>query len=94
MQVNQQTLNKHNISDPIANRKIYMNLAIASAKLGNHIEKKALFAKAKPYITDSSSEWRYYMLTDQIEKAPISRPKAQYQNTLDFDPWFLIYAHD
>lgn len=87
-------VNKHSISDPIANRKIYMNLAIASAKLGNSIAEKAFFTKAKPYVTHSSSEWRYYKLTDQIEEISISTPKVQYQKVLDFDPWFLIYAHD
>ena len=52
------------------------------------------YKKAKSYISKSSSEWRYYMLTNQIKEVNISKPAAQYQQVLDFDPWFLIYAHD
>ncbi len=87
-------VSKHNISDPIANRKIYMNLAIVSAKLEKHIAEQAFLMKIESNIIDTSSEWRYYMLTGQLEKARILIPKAQYQKTLAFDPWFLIYAHD
>lgn len=87
-------VNGHNISDPIANRKIYMNLAIASRKLNNPIVGNAFFERAKPYIFGTSSEWRYCMLTNQSERDFIPNPKELYQKTLDFDPWFLIYAHD
>lgn len=84
----------NNVVDPIVNRKVYMNLAIASSYLENHIMENAFYQKAKLYISKSSSEWRYYMLTNQIKEVNISKPAAQYQQILDFDPWFLIYAHD
>lgn len=87
-------MENNNILDPIANRKIYINLAITSSRLGNLIAEKAYYEKAKTYIANSSSEWRYYILTNQIDKAHRIEPDAEYQKILDFDPWFLIYAHD
>lgn len=87
-------MNEHNVIDPIVNRKVYINLAIASSYLENYIMVNAFYQKAKPYISKSSSEWRYYVLTNQIREVNISKPAAQYQQDLDFDPWFLIYAHD
>lgn len=87
-------IDNNKILDSIINRKIYMNLAITSSKLGDPIMEKAYYEKAKPYIVNSSSEWRYYILTNQTNEPPLSEPNAQYQKILDFDPWFLIYAHD
>lgn len=87
-------MKENNVVDPIVNRKVYINLAIASSYLENHIMENAFYQKAKSYISKSSSEWRYYMLTNQIKEVNIGKPAAQYQQVLDFDPWFLIYAHD
>lgn len=81
-------------TDPILNRKVYMNLAIASMKLGNSIVSKAYLAKAKDFIENTSSEWRYYSLTGENEKYKCMFPSAEYQLIEDFDPWFLVYAHD
>ena len=81
------------ITDPIAKRKIYMNLAIVSKRMGRYITSNSYFEKARPYIINSPSEWRYSVLTNSIEFTNV-RPSATYLQTLDFEPWFLIYAHD
>ena len=70
-----------------------MNLAIVCQKRGNHIFERAYFESAKYYIKNTSSEWRYRMLTNNID-SQLERPSAQYLRNLDFEPWFLIYAHD
>jgi len=87
-------MEKNHVIDPIINRKIYMNIAILHSKLGNHIMKKAYYEKAKPFVLNSSSEWRYYVLTEQIGEVQIPSPTVQYQKITHFEPWFLIYAHD
>lgn len=87
-------MENNNVLDPIINRKIYMNLAIASSKLENPINASAYYEKAKSYIAHSSSEWRYYMLTNKNNENHFTEPNANYQKVLSFDPWFLIYAHD
>lgn len=83
----------HKIIDSVMKRKIYMNLAIVCQKRGNHIFERAYFESAKYYIKNTSSEWRYRMLTNNID-SQLERPSAQYLRNLDFEPWFLIYAHD
>lgn len=82
------------ISDPIMNRKLYLNLAIASNILGNSIMKEKYYSKAKNFINNSSSEWRFYVLTQSTETPSPSKPSALYMQIKTFDPWFLIYAHD
>ena len=51
------------------------------------------FDKARPYIKNSSSEWRYNVLTNTVN-ANKNRPTEKYLQIINFDPWFLIYAHD
>lgn len=80
--------------DPIINRKVYMNLAIASDKLGKSIAKSKQLSEASKYIKGSTSEWRYNMLANCSEVLEQHRPACFYQQITDFDPWFLIYAHD
>ena len=84
----------HRVQDPIANRKIYMNLAMASHKMGKNIAENAYYRKAQPFVKNSTSEWRYKVLTHSVKELEIDRPMAQYQQILNFEPWFLIYAHD
>lgn len=79
---------------PIMNRKIYLNLAIASKKMNWSIQEKSYLSKAKKFIKNTTSEWRYYVLLEQTDNCPISRPTAKYQIIEDFEPWFLVYAHD
>lgn len=80
--------------DPIINRKVHMNLAIVCDRLKNDIEKKVHISKASNYIKGSTSEWRYNMLVDPSKIMEQNRPTCLYQQVTDFDPWFLIYAHD
>ncbi len=87
-------IENNNVLDPIINRKIYMNLAIASSKLNNSINSSVYFEKAKSYIANSSSEWRYYALAGKNNENHFSEPNTLYKKVLSFDPWFLIYAHD
>ena len=81
-------------SDEIIKRKVFINLAIASRELGNPIMEKRYLEKASALVKDTASEWRYYSLSKKTEKAPIHRPTAKYQLIEDFEPWFLVYAHD
>ena len=87
-------MDEKNVNDPIAIIKTCINLAITSSYLDEPLMKNTFFRKAEPHIKQSSSEWRYYMLTNKKGTRSINKPKAQYQQVLDFDPWFLIYAHD
>lgn len=82
------------INDPIVNRKIYLNLAIASKKMDYKIMADSFLEKAKNYVENSSSEWRYYNLIGAQQKFHKAIPHLKYQCTMDFEPWFLIYAHD
>lgn len=81
-------------ADTIIKRKLYINLAIASKCLNFSIQENSFLNKCSSMIKNTSSEWRYYALTDNFDKCPISRPKSSCLTTLDFEPWFLIYAHD
>ena len=81
-------------SDPILNRKIYMNLAIASKALANQLAYKEYAQKAGVFALNTSSEWRYYCLIEESEKHMNKRPTCKYELITSFDPWFLIYAHD
>lgn len=86
-------IENHKIVDSIIIRKIYMNLAIVCQKRGEHILEKSYFRKVKSYIQNTSSEWRYNNLVNDISNH-LERPASQYLRVLDFEPWFLIYAHD
>lgn len=84
-----------NPNDPVINRKIYINLAIASKKMNEELLAQSYLKKAEAYVTDTSSEWRYLNLIDATQEdfhKPM--PGLEYQCVMDFEPWFLIYAHD
>lgn len=80
--------------DPILNRKIHLNLAIASQMLNKPIAQKMYIEKAKEFVKNTSSEWRYYCLIGECEQHSELRPSSICDNITAFDPWFLIYAHD
>lgn len=79
------------IQDPIILRKVLLNLAVACKELGKKIQYEAYIEKAKKYISDTSSEWRYFAIQGNA-KTPT--PANKYFNFCKFDPWFLVYAHD
>lgn len=81
-------------SDPILNRKVYMNLAIASKFLGETIAYNKYVQKAKTYVLNTTSEWRYYCLIGESDKHRDKRPVCKCDLITSFDPWFLVYAHD
>lgn len=88
---------KNTYADVIMKRKLYMNLAIASHELGFFIQRNCFLDKCDPIIRKTSSEWRYYILKNKYKNRTIpciSKPTASYLSVLDFDPWFLVYAHD
>ena len=87
-------VNKNPNADIIMKRKLYMNLAIASKQLGFEMQSKTYFDLCESIVAGTSSEWRYYALTHNTKNCPVSKPNAKCSNTLDFDPWFLVYAHD
>lgn len=84
----------HYSKDPIVKRKLYLNLAIASRKMHKYTMEQTFLKQVKPYIKDSSSEWRYYTLLESLESFHKPRPVLKYQLVTDFEPWFLVYAHD
>jgi len=79
----------------IINRKTYINLAIA-CEFAEHPEMKDMFFGRTEYFMrrTNTSEWRYYKLLGRENEYPRERPTARYELTTDFDPWFLVYAHD
>lgn len=81
-------------TDPIMNLKIYMNLAIVSKKMDLLNSSKKFLNKAEQFAKNTTSEWRYYVLLEQVDSCPIPRPTAKYKIIKDFEPWFLVYAHD
>ena len=80
--------------DPIIKRKIYLNLAIANKKMHRKIQANAFLEKAKDYVINSSSEWRYYNLKGAQGVFHKAMPLLKYEKVLDFEPWFIVYAHD
>lgn len=78
--------------DSILKRKVFMNLAIISSKLDYPLLSQIYYKKAEPYILGSSSEWRYNELVNIMNNNEGKIP--QYYKVTDFDPWFLVYAHD
>ena len=86
-------IENHKIVDSVMNRKIYINLAIVCQKNGEQILANSYLNKAKPYVKNTSSEWRYHMLANDINPY-LERPSSQFLRDMDFEPWFLIYAHD
>lgn len=79
--------------DPIMNRKVYLNLAICAKMLDNLNDSKIFLNKASKYIKNTTSEWRYYSIIGKTDVLS-QKPTSKYQLTEQFDPWFLIYAHD
>lgn len=84
-------INNRNVNDSIMLRKIYLNLAIASKELGLLTQSKVYIDKAKNYVNNTSSEWRYRTF---LGIAGESAPQNVYYGYTKFDPWFLVYAHD
>lgn len=80
--------------DPIVNRKLYLNLAIASKKMNNEIEAQAFLKQVESCVKNSSSEWRYNNLLKEQTFSIKTPPDLKYQRVMDFEPWFLVYAHD
>ena len=80
--------------DPILNRKIYLNLAIASRMLNQPIAQNMYIEKAKEFVKNTSSEWRYYCFIGESEQHSELCPSCICDNITAFEPWFLIYAHD
>lgn len=85
---------KKQISDPILNRKVYMNLAIASKLMDKLLAYDEYITKVRAFVLNTSSEWRYYYLIGESEKYSNKRPSCKYNLVTSFEPWFLIYAHD
>lgn len=83
--------NLYNPKDSILCRKIYLNIAVVSKWLGNDITFKSYIKKAKKYIENTSSQWRFYAILGQ-PKEPM--PQNTYYSYAKFDPWFIVYAHD
>ena len=72
-------------------RKVYINLAIASKMLEKEMSYNIYLSSAAEFVKDSSSEWRYSVMTHKIIQP---EPKNLYYQFSDFDPWFVVYAHD
>lgn len=78
-------------NDSIILRKVYINLAIASKMLGKEISYNNYLTIVERFIKNSSSEWRYGVMTHKINQP---EPQNLYYRFSDFDPWFVVYAHD
>ena len=72
----QKYMDENIVVDPIINRKIYINLAIASRYLDKELLMNTYFKKAEFYVTHSSSEWRYSQLTNKFHNNKITTPPA------------------
>ncbi len=78
-------------NDSIMLRKVYLNLAVASKMLGKDISYNNYMVAAEKFARNSSSEWRYKVMTHKINSP---EPQNLYYQFSDFDPWFIVYAHD
>lgn len=87
-------IEKNPNADTIMKRKLYMNLAIASSVLKLPLQERCYLNKCGPLVKGTSSEWRYCQLNNNIDNSSIPHPKNQCSAILDFDPWFIVYAHD
>lgn len=87
----QKYLEDYHPSDYTINRKIFMNLAIVDRINENHIMEAAHLRKADKYVKNTASEWRYNKLAGIVSEESFSN---DLYHTLNFEPWFLIYAHD
>lgn len=79
--------------EPILNRKVYLNLAIASKLLDKPFAYNEYVKRARAFVLNTPSEWRYYCLIGEREKHMDKRPVCKYNLITAFDPWFLVYAH-
>lgn len=79
------------ISDHIILRKVYMNLAIAFMYQGHSFERNKYMQKAKHYVINTSSEFRYNKINDILTNEINDNIYYSYSK---FDPWFVVYAHD
>ena len=86
-------MNDNRPVDPIVNRKVYLNLAISARIIGKLNDEKIFLRKASDFIKNTTSEWRYHSIIGKTD-ALSYKPTSQYQSIEQFDPWFLIYAHD
>lgn len=87
-------IEKHPTAGKIIKRKLYLNLAIASKALNQPMREKFFLQQCSKLIENTASEWRYYSLIGNTDNCPITRPESKSQTILDFEPWFLVYAHD
>lgn len=85
---------KHPAAGKIVKRKLYLNLAIASKALHQPISEKAFLQKCSQLVKSTASEWRYYSLVGSTDACSIPLPESKSQTILDFEPWFIVYAHD
>jgi tetratricopeptide (TPR) repeat protein len=72
-------------------RKVYINLGKCFQILNRPIEGQKYLEKALPYSIGTSSEYR---LNRMLGREVSYHPTPRYEKCVDFDPWFLVYAHD
>lgn len=87
-----QYMEEYSPADTVINRKIYMNLAIISGRMQFPLIQAAYYKKVQEYAENTDSEIRYKILT--TDDAIFNSEPTIYQKFTDFEPWFLIYAHD
>lgn len=76
-------------SDATILRKLHINLAIINKILGNSSDMISHLHNAQEYVSGTSSQQRYELLCKNMDGTA-----NLYTHTTEFDPWFLIYAHD
>ena len=86
-----QYMNTNNPKDEVMIRKVYLNLAVASKQIGENIMFQKYLDKAREYIQNTSSEWRFSVIQQKTRTSP---PQNIYYSYSKFDPWFIVYAHD
>lgn len=80
-------------ADGIMKRKVYINLAVVARHFKWTEQSQKFFDKCERIVKDTTSEWRYNVLTGRKNCSEES-PESKCFKTLLFDPWFLVYAHD
>ena len=62
--------------------------------MNNEIEAQVFLKQVESCVKNSSSEWRYNNLLKEQTFSIKTPPDLKYQRVMDFEPWFLVYAHD
>lgn len=90
-------LDNEQLSDPVIQRRIRMNLCIYYQKLNDEEKAQRLFKYLDEVPENSLSRYRYrYLNTLLVKQKSLtsSSSLSRLESSLAFDPWVVIFSHD